>query len=311
MHHFKILASSLSAAAMLAACGGASDTTATITGLAATGVALGSATVTAKCSSGASASSKTGTDGTFSVALSGGQALPCLVQVSNGAVTLYSFATAGGRINVTPLTDLVVSKALGSSSADAFAAFDAVKGNTLAGGLALAKTYVRSEVTAITGGAPAGDLLTGEFKVGDADDRVLENLKSVLFTAGRSLNDLRLGAASGASLTTALARGNLVSPGVVLTTLTAATMDGLTSSSGLQALTGKAACDVKFVKLNYKTVGVNGEATNASGVMLVPGGACANAAGLIAYAKGTDVQKTRTLANPADSETFLLAACRT
>ena len=45
--------------------------------------------------------------------------------------------------------------------------------------------------------------------------------------------------------------------------------------------------------------------------MLIPSGsaaACTAAAGLVAYAKGTDVKKPRTLANPSDSETFLLAA---
>jgi pimeloyl-ACP methyl ester carboxylesterase len=82
-----------------------------------------------------------------------------------------------------------------------------------------------------------------------------------------------------------------------------------TASSGLQPLTGKAKCDVRVVALNYTTVGAQGEAANASGVMLVPAGSCANGSyPLIAYGKGTDVQKPRTLANPADGETFLLAA---
>ena len=74
---------------------------------------------------------------------------------------------------------------------------------------------------------------------------------------------------------------------------------GATLASGLQAISGKAKCDVKLVALNYNTVGVKGEKTNASGVLLLPTGACNAAAGLVAYAKGTDVQKPRTLANPA------------
>ena len=66
---------------------------------------------------------------------------------------------------------------------------------------------------------------------------------------------------------------------------------------------------MRLIALTYRTIGVNGEAANASGVMLAPAGACAAAAApLVAYAKGTDVQKPRTLANPSDSETFLLAA---
>ena len=90
--------------------------------------------------------------------------------------------------------------------------------------------------------------------------------------------------------------------------LTAAQIDAGTSTSGLQTLTGKAKCDVRVVAINYATVGVNGENTNASGALLVPGGACTGPFPLVAYAKGTDVQKPRTLANPTDSETSLLAA---
>jgi len=104
-------------------------------------------------------------------------------------------------------------------------------------------------------------------------------------------------------------RGALIDPPAVLTTLTAAQIDASAASAGLQALTGKAKCDVKVVALNYNTVGAKpGENTNAPGAMLVPSGACTQAAPLLAYARGTDVLKTRTMANPQDSETFLLAA---
>jgi pimeloyl-ACP methyl ester carboxylesterase len=109
-------------------------------------------------------------------------------------------------------------------------------------------------------------------------------------------------------------RGALIAVPTMLTTLTAAQIDAATAASGLQALTGKALCDVKVVALNYATVGAAGESTtggstvNASGVLLAPAGTCTTPAALVAYAKGTDVEKPRTLANPADSETFLLVA---
>lgn len=104
-------------------------------------------------------------------------------------------------------------------------------------------------------------------------------------------------------------RGDLLEPPVAVATLTAAQIDAATAQSGLQALSGKARCDVKVVALNYATAGVKaGEQTNASGVLLVPGGACTGAAALVGYAKGTDVEKPRTLTNPQDDETFLLAA---
>lgn len=104
-------------------------------------------------------------------------------------------------------------------------------------------------------------------------------------------------------------RGELIDPPAVVTTLTAAQIDATTAASGLQALSGKAKCDVKVVALNYRTPGAKeGEMSNASGVMLVPGGMCSSAAPLVANARGTEVLKTRTLANPQDGETFLLAA---
>lgn len=99
--------------------------------------------------------------------------------------------------------------------------------------------------------------------------------------------------------------GALKEDPVLLATLTKAQLDG----SGLLALSGPAKCDVKVIGLNYVTPGVRGEVTNASGVLLLPSGAdCGVSAPLVAYAKGTDVQKPRTLANPTDSETGLLAA---
>ncbi|MBI2769337.1 MAG: esterase [Burkholderiales bacterium] len=103
-------------------------------------------------------------------------------------------------------------------------------------------------------------------------------------------------------------RGALIDTPATVATLTAAQIDTSTAASGLQPLAGKAKCDVRVISLNYSTIGVNAEKTNASGVMLVPGGSCTGAFPLVAYAKGTDVQKPRTLANAADGETFLLAA---
>jgi len=99
--------------------------------------------------------------------------------------------------------------------------------------------------------------------------------------------------------------GTLLETPVVLTTITKAQLD----AGPLVQLSGKAKCDVKVISLNYATPGAKGESSNASGVLLMPTGAdCTGAAPLVAYAKGTDVHKPRTLANPTDSETGLLAA---
>ncbi|MBK6748202.1 lipase family protein [Ottowia sp.] len=107
-------------------------------------------------------------------------------------------------------------------------------------------------------------------------------------------------------------RGELLDPAAIVTTLTVAQIDAATAQSGLQAVSGPAKCDVKVVALNYATIGAKGEdGANSSGVMLVPAGsdpACSGAAPLVAYARGTNALKTRTLANPQDGETASLIA---
>ncbi len=118
-------------------------------------------------------------------------------------------------------------------------------------------------------------------------------------------------AACGGSEEAGSSRGALIDTPIVLATLTAAQIDANTAASGLQGISGKAVCDVKVVSLNYLTPGVKNDTTNASGVLLIPTGtaaACTTPSALVAYAKGTDVQKPRTLADPKDGETFLLTA---
>lgn len=107
------------------------------------------------------------------------------------------------------------------------------------------------------------------------------------------------------------ARGELVETPATLVTMTTAEINGAAVEAGLSAVTGSAKCDVKVVALNYYTLGPNGERANSSGVLLMPTGAgagCGTDAPLVAYARGTEFVKTRTLADPTDNETFMLAA---
>ena len=106
---------------------GADNNYPVITGLAATGAAMAGATVTAKCASGPTMTGTTAADGTFTLAMSNAKETPCMLQVSNGTTTLHSIATDTGRTNVTPLSDLAVTKALGSDAAAAFANYDKKK----------------------------------------------------------------------------------------------------------------------------------------------------------------------------------------
>lgn len=100
-------------------------------------------------------------------------------------------------------------------------------------------------------------------------------------------------------------RGALLEPPVSRATLTAAQIDEATAGAGLQSLTGKARCDVKIVALNYQTVDPKNAEANSSGAMLVPTGSCTGPAPLVAYARGMEFRRKRTMANPSDAETAL------
>ncbi|MGH6640989.1 MAG: lipase family protein [Polaromonas sp.] len=115
--------------------------------------------------------------------------------------------------------------------------------------------------------------------------------------------------AAGSSLPSAV-RGNLVATKAAVT-LTAAQITGSATQSGLIAISSAAKCDVSVQQIVYLTAGKKPtEVATASAALLLPSGANCPAGPypLVAYAKGTDMQKPRTLANPADGETFLLAA---
>ena len=105
-----------------------------------------------------------------------------------------------------------------------------------------------------------------------------------------------------------VAGGALLEPPTTLRTLVTSAIDAR-KERALQGLTGPARCDVRVVALHYQTRGVWGERANASGALLVPSGACSGQEfPLIAYGRATGVAKPRTLANPADPETFELIA---
>ena len=89
-----------------------------------------------------------------------------------------------------------------------------------------------------------------------------------------------------------------------------AAIDQGAAASGLQPLAGAARCDVSLRQLAYRTRDPRGgKPILVSAALLVPGGAdCRGPFPLLAYGKGTDVLRDRTLANPDDPETQLLAA---
>jgi len=194
-------------AVFIAGCGGgggggtASVAAPALSGLAATGAGIANAAVTAKCATGTPLTGTTDANGSFNLVL-GGRTLPCMLQVTGGtpAVTLHSFAQAAGRVNISPVTDLIVSRALGSDPATVFTGYTPVNGSTVEAGLAAAKTYVATQLGAITGGAIANPL-TGAFSVGDADDKILDALANALANASKTVADLRVVAQAGGTMT--------------------------------------------------------------------------------------------------------------
>ena len=214
------------ALAALVGCGGGGGSGAgvgaSLSGLAATGAAIPNATVTAKCATGAPLAGTTDANGSYTLVLDG-RSLPCMVQVTGGTplVTLHSFAQTAGRVNITPATDLIVAKALGSDPATAFTAYTAANGTSIEAGLTAAKSYVSTQINSITGGTIA-DPMTGAFSVGDADDKVLDALGNAMSAASKTIADLRMQAQNGATLTSTVP-AHLAAPAGLTATVSSST----------------------------------------------------------------------------------------
>ena len=108
----------LAALTTLAACGGGDDAaaaaaatpaaaTVTLTGTAATGAAIGNATVTATNARGVAATARTGADGKYTLNIADGAPFALSITDAAGKVW-YSYATQAGIANITPLTTLAM-----------------------------------------------------------------------------------------------------------------------------------------------------------------------------------------------------------
>ena len=96
-----------------------------------------------------------------------------------------------------------------------------------------------------------------------------------------------------------------------------ARLDSSASGQGLKLIAGTPKCGVDVRYIQYGTVGGKGEATDASGALMLPTGtdpACTGARPIVLYAHGTNISKSYNLAdvanpnNPAASESGLLMA---
>ena len=193
----KILATVLSSC-MLVACGGGggsspvpvTPTSLTVNGTAATGKAIAGATITAKCQTG-TGNATTLADGTYSLAAAGGK-LPCLLQVTDPAdgSRLHTLVLGSGNAataNITPLTEMLTARVMGSEPAVFFAAFDATIANNKVTPTAVkaAQADVGTVLNGVVDTSPLVDFLATPLKAatqgnpagGDAQDRLLDALR--------------------------------------------------------------------------------------------------------------------------------------
>ena len=123
--------------------------------------------------------------------------------------------------------------------------------------------------------------------------------------------------APGPAIDLTTARGTLVAnPPTVLASFPTAVdftnvLSATASGKGLLSLAGAPKCGVTFYYMEYNTVGGAGEATNATGGIMVPSGtdaACTGPRPVLLYSHGTAVEKNINMASPAYGEAGLVAA---
>jgi len=205
-----------SAAATLVACGGSdpgppldpsTPSSGSFYGLAATGAAIKGGAVTAKCVSGPELTGTTGSSdadaGSYTLPLTPAHTAPCIVKVTQGSTTLFSFAEAAGRVNINPLTDTAVAAALGDDPEAALIGWNADRARAVADKLPESKQYAIDQFKSITGQTFGVDPFAAQFVVGDDNDKVLDAFGDALKAAtGKTYADVRQAAQEEKDLTT-------------------------------------------------------------------------------------------------------------
>lgn len=104
------------------------------------------------------------------------------------------------------------------------------------------------------------------------------------------------------------ARGSLLEA-VGSATLDTAALDQNLAAAGVLDLAGPSRCQVEIVAIRYQSIGPHGEAVELTGAAMLPfGDACLAPFPVVSYSRGTDLQKSRTMADPANFENGLVAA---
>jgi hypothetical protein len=192
---------------VLAGCGGGTSTASglSLSGTAAVGSPIVGGTVALVCASGSAVTpTTTNTAGAWSVTLTG-QTLPCVVQVSGGTInsvanstSYHSVTSSAGTVNVTPITDLIVSNLAGTGTPSTW--FSALNAAALSPLTPTAVTAATAQIKTALGlsALTAIDPLTVSFNPasGNAMDDVLTALQAAILSNGTSFAALRTAASS-------------------------------------------------------------------------------------------------------------------
>ncbi|MFZ6845463.1 hypothetical protein [Undibacterium sp. RuTC16W] len=202
---------------LLSACGGNSagdnkTTLPTISGTAATGMAIASTDVSVKCRTG-TGTGKTGSDGSFKVTVPNGT-LPCVLEITNPADNrkLHAISITGDTANLTPLTELLSTRLMRADMSTIFTSFDAnsVAKNVTSTSIKTAQNDVTTALKGIVDTSTLADFYSTPLKPatsaspngGDAQDKLLDGLKARLTSAQftQTLNLLSKAEATGQPL---------------------------------------------------------------------------------------------------------------
>lgn len=171
-----------------------------VQGIAATGRAMSRASVTARCSDGKTFTGVADADGRFDVELVGAtsSAFPCMLRaaLSSPAATFYSYARQGEAVNINPLTDLTLAKALEGSPAAAFEAWGSGSVPLSEAELRDAPQFVLSAMDEASGyrSLPYSDLITPDpfvqaFALGDDRDQLFDAFGAALVQSNLTVSE--------------------------------------------------------------------------------------------------------------------------
>lgn len=158
-----------------------------LSGRVAVGAAIPNATVVARCADGSGFVLPVVTDinGGYQGSIPGNASLPCALQAKGGEpeVVLHSFASAPGTVNITVLTDLILTSASGQLPS---VWFDSSDWQSVAATIESTQAELARQLseTGYVLGADTFAPFTVNFVIGDAHDQIMDRLQEAIVADG-------------------------------------------------------------------------------------------------------------------------------